>query len=407
MYHIKNLINEMKTTLTISIVILFFLNSIPLFSQDSTSVNIQNIKDDISQLKQDASKQNELKESLLIKAEHDIEIASKIIDWSAMIFTVLTVILVIAGAIGLKEFSNIRKIESEMKTLNNEMKNEIENIKNIKNLVQKEIDDIKKNNAKESKDFLKIVYLLNEGISYYQSGDLAHAIESFLKVKEINPHDYEATCYLARSYIGQEKYEYALKIAKSALDLNPKPSRAHMIIGEAYRRLKEYDKAINSIKKSIELERRSSTLNNLGYSYIRKQDFENALNTFRESLEIRRNNPAACCGLAQSYLKKGLPKEAKEYFREAILLAKEDIMKGTTYVWPYYNLAFSHMALNNIDDCHSTLNIALEMNKNPAIIKEQLIGYESMKGEKEISQDLLKSCLDIIRNALYSIEKVA
>jgi len=397
----------MRTKLIIFLSAIFFLNSIFLFSQDSINVTIKDLQKEIEQLKKDSIKQNNIEESFLIKAEQNFEIASKIIDWSAKILTALAIILAIAGVIGLREFSNIRKIETEMKSLNSEMKSEIENIKNIKILIQKEIDDIKNNVEKDSKDFLRIIYLLNEGISSFQSGDLTNAIDSFLKVKEINPNDYEATCYLARSYIGFEKYEYAISIAEAAITLNDIPDRAYTIIGEAYRRMKEYDKAIMSFKKSIELNKRSSTLNNLGYSYYKKNDFDNALKTFRESLEIRRNNHTASCGLAKSYLKKGLIKEAHEYFRDAILLAKENITKGTIHVWPYYNLAFSNLALNNVDDCLENLRVALDKNKNPSLIKEQLFECENMKDDKSISQELLDRCLNLFRDTLYTIKRVA
>ena len=40
-------------------------------------------------------------------AKNQLELANKIIDWSAMFFAALAALIVIAGAVGLKEFSKI------------------------------------------------------------------------------------------------------------------------------------------------------------------------------------------------------------------------------------------------------------------------------------------------------------
>jgi tetratricopeptide (TPR) repeat protein len=245
--------------------------------------------------------------------------------------------------------------------------------------------------------------LLNDGISSYQTGDLSNAIDAFSKVLKINPSDYEATCYLARSYVGQEKYDYAIERAKKAIEfaatLNENPARAYSVIGEAYRGKKQFDLAIEAFKNSVELHKKSSTLNNLGYAYFKNKDYDNAINAFRESLDIQRNS-TTCCGLGKVLLKKHSVIEALKYFQEAIVIAEESIAKGTMYVWPYYNLAFSHLVLNHQEDCLKILATALEKNRNPSVIKEQLIDYNEMKSEENVSQDLLARCLDLFNKTV-------
>lgn len=371
-------------------------------SQDSTTISSQNFREDFELLKKEMQKQIEVSQSLLDKSNQNFDLAANIINWSAMFFAALTLILIIAGAVGLKEFSNIRKIESEMQRINETMKNEIESLRKTKDEIQNELNHLRKNIEKDSRTFLRVVYLLNDGISCYHTGDLPNAIDAFKKVLQIYPNDYEATCYLARSYIGQENYDLAITTAELALALAEKPARAYAIIGEAYRRKKRFDSAIEAFKKSVELQKISSRLNNLGYAYFKSKDYDNALSTFRESLEIKRNS-TACCGLAKAFLKKQNVMEAHKYFQETIVLAEEDILKGTLYVWPYYNLAFSYLVLNRQEECLNTLKNAFEKNRNPSVIKEQLIDYKEMKGDDNVPQDLLAKCLDLFDKTLYTI----
>jgi len=385
--------------------LIFALTFNVAFCQDSSTVSLKDIKGDIDHFNKEIQRQIELNQSLLRRSEQTFELASKIIDWSAMFFASLTLILIIAGAVGLKEFSNIRKIEAEMSSINKEMKNEIENVRKAKSEIQKDLDDLKANIAKDSREFLRIVYLLNDGIASYHTGDLSNAIEAFLKVKQINPNDYEATCYLARSYVGQEKYDLAIETAKTALTLPGKHALAYSIMGEAYRRMKKFDLAIDSFKKAINIEKKPSTLNNLGFSYYYNKEYDSAISIFRESLDMKRKS-TACCGLAKSLIKKQMREEAVKYLHETIVLSEESIARGTIYVWPYYSLAFSHLVLNNRNDCINALKIALDMNKNPAIIKEQLIDFHGLKDESEILQELLGECLEQFDKVLMGIKKV-
>ena len=249
----------MKPRFKYALILLLVVLSFNLFGQKIDSVASSNFSKDITDslitLKAENVKLNEKNKLLLAQSEQSVDFASKIIDWSAMLFAFLTLILIIAGIVGLSEFSNIRKIEEEMKAINSQMKEEIKSIKNIKQSVEEELARQRDNIQRDSKNFLQIVYLLNEGMTSYHSGELSKAISAFLKVKKINPNDYEATCHLARSYVGQGKYELALENAKLATGLVDQPYVAYYIMGEVYRRMHEYDLAIEALRNSLNIKK--------------------------------------------------------------------------------------------------------------------------------------------------------
>ena len=178
----------MKPRFKYALILLLVVLSFNLFGQKIDSVASSNFSKDITDslitLKAENVKLNEKNKLLLAQSEQSVDFASKIIDWSAMLFAFLTLILIIAGIVGLSEFSNIRKIEEEMKAINSQMKEEIKSIKNIKQSVEEELARQRDNIQRDSKNFLQIVYLLNEGMTSYHSGELSKAISAFLKVKK-------------------------------------------------------------------------------------------------------------------------------------------------------------------------------------------------------------------------------
>ena len=104
-------------------------------------------------------------------------------------------------------------------------------------------------------------------------------------------------------------------------------------------------------------------------------------------------------------LKNNLLEEAKAYFTETIIIAKEEIAKSS-YVYPYHNLAFSYFVLNNRKDCITIINKSFEVSKNPAIIEETIFDFNLMKDEKGVPQDLLKECLILFNKAIVDTKQL-
>lgn len=339
--------------------------------------------------------------ALVEKAESNMDIASKIIDWSAMLFAALAILLIVAGTIGLKEFSNFKRVEAQMKEELQRVRGEIDQIREVRIEVQNELNMLKEKIQKDGQNIFKTIYLLNEGISSFNSGNLQNAIRVFKDVKKINPNDYDATCLLARAYSGQEEFSKAIETAKEAVKFSSSPRQAHYIMGECYRRMEKFEEAIDAFNQSLKIEERTPTLNSLGYCYFKKHDFPLAEETFKRSLKVMRNATGEI-GLAKSLLKQGDYKKACLYCNSSIVLAKEDIEIGVPYVWPYYNLASAYLILNNETECLQNIEAAILKNKNKGQIREQVSDYILMLNNEHIDQELLKKCINKWENAIKS-----
>lgn len=335
-------------------------------------------------------------------SERNIEFSGKLIDWSAILFSSLTLILIVAGVIGLKEFSNVRKIEKDISRLKNDMEKEVNELRSIKEQILAELSTFKFEIKNDSKNLLNIIYLLNEGVRYYYSGNLPKSINTFKKVISIKNDDYEATCFLARAYSGLQQYELAIKTAQKALNLDRFPSRAYTIIGETHRRMGNVKESIESFRKAIEIENSPQILNSLAYSYFVDHNFAKANETFIQSMQLSRYSTSVC-GLAKCYIMQGIHDKAKAYAQEAVLLAGEEIANSRGGFWPYYNLAAAHFILNNNNLCMDTIEKFLELNPNPSLIKEQLDQFIILKDSEIIDKNLLNDSIELLKNFLSDI----
>lgn len=385
-------------------VFIFIINIYnPFNAQDLSKINNKSLSDTSNILSNDVFIQDNKIDILLEKAEENLNYVSNIISWSAMIFGCFTVILIIAGYLGLKEFSNIRKVKSEMKQITNFMKKDLKKYQQKKKKIENNIKDIKNEFEITSNKMQMLIFLTNKGRSSYYKGDLSRAIVSFKKVIEIYPNDYQANCFLAKLFMDQENYKDALNYANNAILIHSDAPDAHTIIGKIHRSMDKFDSSIEAFNKSIRIQASNSNLNPLAYTYYKIGDYENAIKIFKESLAFKRTS-SATCGLAKAYIKTGLYTDAYEYFQNAILLAKEEILNGTEYIFPYYNLASSYLVLNKQSECLRIINKALEINRSSANIKEQIFQYDTMNGVENISSNLLNRSIKLFKETLTTIE---
>jgi Flp pilus assembly protein TadD len=97
---------------------------------------------------------------------------------------------------------------------------------------------------------------VSDGVSSYQSGNYAEAVNSW----------------------------------QEAIELIPGDAEVHNFVGIAHHKLGEYDKAIQQFTIATELDSTYfEAFNNLGYMQFLKEDYDNALLSFQKSLAINPN----------------------------------------------------------------------------------------------------------------------
>jgi hypothetical protein len=152
------------------------------FAQDSTIGNRQPLITELNNLKQELQNQNEKTQLLLAQSERNFELASKIIDWSAMFFATLVIFLGIAGWIGARRFKQIDEAGKEMAITLEQMKAELRKMQQIRNESQVSIDELKVRFERERKELMEIIHYMNQGEDAYESGEMKNAIKIYSRV---------------------------------------------------------------------------------------------------------------------------------------------------------------------------------------------------------------------------------
>ena len=238
---------------------------------------------------------------------------------------------------------------------------------NNENIIDKVIEVLKEY-IKKDKNNTKALTLL--GRAYYSNRDNKKAEKLFKKVLLINPNDDKTLYYTAVNYlynfIGNEKYNDALKLIKKAIELNENDSAYwHLlgyinrenenyyaaieyaekavklnksyvvddgnymeyyltVIGESYFKLGKYDKAIEVFKEIIKLPRHDqSDFMYLGLSYFEKKEYDKAIENYEKVLEIHPScdyieNTSAINALAKSYMSLGEYQKGIDAYKEYI-----------------------------------------------------------------------------------------
>lgn len=337
------------------------------------------------------------------KSADNLAMAVNIINWSAMFFGLLAVFLLIAGAVGIKEFSSIRVLEKSLRETHKEMQNELAQMQANKvellAKVRKLDADFKNNNKK----LMQMAYLMNEGVGNLREGNADQAIENFKWMLKKNPDDYDTLCYLARAYGLTGRFVLAEFHARKAIVNDGDKHLAYYILGEILRIQKKYAEAIPHLKKAMELNLITNTLNGLAYAFLKSGDYSEAIDIFKESIQ-RGDRHSANSGIAKAYLLSGQQTLAEHHFTKAKALATQSIKRGSnSYGLAYFNVAFADMFFGDEKSLES-LEKAVRKTKNAGVISEQLVDYEAISKQGAVSGKLLDQSILILREKLESLQ---
>lgn len=140
------------------------------------------------------------------------------------------------------------------------------------------------------------------------------------KAVEINPTE-DSWSALATAYINLRDFDYARRIVKEMLELNPESADAYRQLGYMHYLNKEYKKAIEQWDIGLKFKPDSyKTLNNIGSAYSKLGEHDNALKFTRAALKVNPYYPNAYVVLGLIFKELGRKQEAKEAFERAVEL---------------------------------------------------------------------------------------
>ena len=247
-----------------------------------------------------------------------------------------------------EEFDN----QSDNKENDEDYQNNDEN--NNENIIDQVIEVLKEY-IKKDKNNTKALTLL--GRAYYSTNrDNKKAEKLFKKVLLINPNDDKTLYYTAINYIynfiGNEKYNEALKLIKKAIELNENDSAYWHLLGYINREDKNYYAAIEYSKKAVKLNKSYVVddgnymeyyLTVIGESYFKLGKYDKAIEVFKEIIKLPRHDQSDFMYLGLSYFEKKEYDKAIENYEKVLKI--DDRYWGEENINPIDALAKSYMAL--------------------------------------------------------------
>ena len=133
-----------------------------------------------------------------------------------------------------------------------------------------------------------------QGLAYIANNEYANAIESLLKVRDIDQSDKDVHANLGRAYYWLEDHANAASCCRKVTTIDPDDKYGHINLGNSYYRMSEYDEAIESLQKASDIDPNCiKTLYYLARAYFRQGRLEVARQTASKVLSIDINHHAA------------------------------------------------------------------------------------------------------------------
>ena len=140
---------------------------------------------------------------------------------------------------------------------------------------------------------------------YQEQRNYEAASNTFKKLIELNPQDYESVFERGVILVKLRKFTDGIKLLEQAVQMNPEKKSAYASIGNAYQELKDWSQAAQAYGKYLETnpEDKKEVLLNQGYCYMQIEQYERAAKSFEGAMEVDPQDEKVYFQLAQAYEK--------------------------------------------------------------------------------------------------------
>ncbi len=210
------------------------------------------------------------------------------------------------------------------------------------------------------------------GDAYLKLKNFNKATEYYEKANTLSPNTAEYHTALGLSKVGQGNSASAIAELEKASDLDPKSTRAGILLIMTQLKLKEYDKAL-AIAKATEKEQPDNPLihNLKGGIYLTKKDMANARVSFEKAVSLQANYFPAIANLARLDVQEKKPDVAKKRLEAALEKDKKNVQLIT---------ALANLAVFQKNDTEARVWYERAANENPDSLQAaQLLAQHYLK----------------------------
>lgn len=310
----------------------------------------------------------QLSMSILQTAQHKVDIANVLIQWMAALLAITTIVIAVAGFIGLREFNAVRSKEKEMEIKLNQMEDAI-----------KKIGEVRSQVLTESRNLILCLNHLSQARAFKNLGQIQEAHREIVRALEmVKDTDYELRSELhllqGEIYKDQSNYSKSISEIRKSIEIKSNNPRAYRYLGSVYFMMNRLNEAEMNMKKSLELlPDDPRTLNNLGEIYVGKKEYEKAEITFLQSKDLNPEYPAPYLHLGTIYRYFNQKDKSISCFEQAEKLCKKRIDAGSTHVHDFYTLGWANLGKGNIFDARDNMEKGYRSFPSKDLIRELLL----------------------------------
>ncbi len=120
-------------------------------------------------------------------------------------------------------------------------------------------------------------------------GDDVGSISAYQKGISANRNDIENYFDLARAYLKIKEYSRSEDILMQSIGTGNETASIYALLGTTYIEMKKWDKAETALKKSLDMQERATTYNDLGVVYESSGRINLAIENYKKALTINPN----------------------------------------------------------------------------------------------------------------------
>jgi tetratricopeptide (TPR) repeat protein len=219
---------------------------------------------------------------------------------------------------------------------------------------------------------------VDQGMEYYDQGELDKAIAEFEKAIELDPNDAEAHRNLGTAYGEQGKWEECAAAYERAIEIDPDFGEAYGDLTAAYFYLERIPEALEAGEKAIELAPDYATAhNNLGIVYKEQGEFDLAIVEYKKAIELDPSDPKPHNNLGNVYKQQGK-------FDLAIAEYEKALETDPDYATAYLSLGLLYAQQDMVDEAIAEFETYLQRWPNASNrekVEEWLAELESQDSE--------------------------
>jgi tetratricopeptide (TPR) repeat protein len=233
------------------------------------------------------------------------------------------------------------------------------------------------------------IELLDQGVSAYNRGSYAEAVEKLRRCAAVALSSFRAHYYLGLALSGDRRYAEAVDALSVAHDLDPDHHDGLIALGDAYLKQGDVEEAqvayFSVLKKQPDY---PPALDAVGRSYESLAEDQKAIDYFRRAMASNRGFAPAYSHLGQLYMR-------QDRLQEAVALLEEAISVWPDYAHGLNRLALGYGRLGLHNEAAALIQRAIELEpRNGA--------HQATLGHLQLQQGLLHAAEASFKEALQS-----